>query len=940
MIVLPGADALAARRAAAAGPLAPLADALASELAPWLERAPHVDPRKARLTRQGGRCPGDQQVLTFDPASPDRHRCPRCGRFWTGEDHDGYWVYGYHLWLAERAVHAALLFALRGLPAHRDFAARLLDEWVTQYPVWPNRDNVLGPTRPFFSTYLESLWLLHVTFALDLLEHASAAPHALGQRVRDVVIAPSAALIASYPEGRSNRQAWNASARAAAALALGDRAAAEQALTGPDGIAALMDDGLLADGSWYEGENYHQFAWRGLWHGVRLAEAAGVALGDERLARFDKGPGVLVRAALPDLTLPSRRDSPHRTSLRQWRYAEVLELGLARTPHDRPLRATLERLYANDLAAGDTARARSTGEAERNEPPTRLTRADLGWKALAAALPVLPPAVEHAPRSLLLPAQGLAIVRREKAAAYVALDYGETGGGHGHPDRLNLLLMHGATRWLDDVGTGSYTARDLFWYRSSVAHNAPFIDGRTQRAVPGRLLAWDERGGAGWMSAEARDVARGVHVTRTVVVMDGYLVDEVRWHADRPVALDLPLHAEGTFAPALPWQTADLALPRDADSGFAFLTFVESAPWPLGVAPVFHAVRGTAKATVRLLPPEGATLWRAEAPGPPGEGARRMHAVRAHGREGAILAVWDWTGAKVRDVEREVARLRVSLAHGEHHVHGREAYGWLVDLHAGRAHSSIELGGLADPVPEGVPRVVGGAGTGDALEPVTAPAAVVATDGHGNGSAAPSAPRPPVTLSPGREWHGELGGADWRWTEDDWATAGHPSGRVIIRAERGPAGATLHVAVHVLKAAPTFAPARADNSLDNEHPDINSDGLQLHVAAPALGEARWLVVPDGQGRARVTARTPGTDFCTLSVRTEVTPAGWVARLALGLDAMTARRFHLGLVVNEIAPGRERRRGQLVLGGARGQRAYLAGDRLDLAAAPLFAVADA
>ena len=34
--------------------------------------------------------------------------------------------------------------------------------------------------------------------------------------------------------------------------------------------------------------------------------------------------------------------------------------------------------------------------------------------------------------------------------AYVALDYGHSGGGHGHPDRLNLLLVDGATRWLDD----------------------------------------------------------------------------------------------------------------------------------------------------------------------------------------------------------------------------------------------------------------------------------------------------------------------------------------------------------------------------------------------------------------------------------------------------------------------------------------------------------
>jgi hypothetical protein len=35
-----------------------------------------------------------------------------------------------------------------------------------------------------------------------------------------------------------------------------------------------------------------------------------------------------------------------------------------------------------------------------------------------------------------------------------------------------------------------------------------------------------------------------------------------------------------------------------------------------------------------------------------------------------------------------------------------------------------------------------------------------------------------------------------------------------------------------------------------------------------------------------------------------------------------------VIVNETAPGRERRRGQLVMSGANGEFAYLAGDRHD------------
>ena len=915
MIIFRDAAALEARRLVAAGALRPLADSLAADLAPWVATLPKVDVRKARLTRRGGRCPADQTVLAFDPASPHRHRCPRCARWWTGADHDDYWVYGYHLWLAERATHAALLFALRGDPAHQALATHLLDDMTGQYARWPNRDNVLGPSRPFFSTYLESLWLLQLASALDLLEVAHGAAPALARDVRTHLLGPSRDLIASYPEGASNRQAWNASAVAAAALLLGERARAEEALTGASGISGLLAGGLLEDGSWYEGENYHQFAWRGLWFGVHIAEVAGIRIAPDLLARFDRGAHALVRTALPDLTLPARRDSPHRTSLRQWRYAEMLELALVRQPDDRALSGALARLYAPDLVSAETSRARSTGEAERNEPPARLTRASLGWKSLAVALAELPANEPDAPASVLLPAQGLAIIRREGGNAYVALDYGETGGGHGHPDRLNLLLMQGATRWLDDMGTGSYTTDDLFWYRSSLAHNAPLVDGRMQRASTGTLRAFADDGQVGWMSGSADALAPGVSMTRTVVVMDGYLVDELRWSAHLPVAVELPMHVDGTFGPVLPWEPTVFALPPDADDGFKWLSRVEAAPWPTRTAPVFHAVRGTAHATVRLLLPEGASVWRADAPAAPGEGTRRFHVVRAHGRDGVIVAVWDWAGDRVQDAARVGRALSVSLHAQERHLHVGDERGWHVDVQAGGTHRQIDLAVRAH-------------------EPSRTNQALAAAPSVRFDPSTTAAPE--IEVAPDRPLRLEFGEPHWRWTEDDWLAAGRPTATVTLSTRPG----ALHIAVQVVKRHPTFASPCDENPLDNEHPDINSDGVQLHLAVPGAGEARWIVVPDLHGGARVTARTPLAETVPLEVVTRYSEDGWEAELVLPTDGPVGRRFLLDLLVNEIAPGRARRRGQLVLSGAHGQRAYLVGDRHQLVHSPVLTIVDA
>jgi hypothetical protein len=47
--------------------------------------------------------------------------------------------------------------------------------------------------------------------------------------------------------------------------------------------------------------------------------------------------------------------------------------------------------------------------------------------------------------------------------------------------------------------------------------------------------------------------------------------------------------------------------------------------------------------------------------------------------------------------------------------------------------------------------------------------------------------------------------------------------------------------------------------------------------------------------------------------------------ALGADV--TKSLKLGVAVNEVTPDRERRRGQLVLGGRAGDFVYLRGDRL-------------
>lgn len=876
---------LFSRREIVRGPLRSLTASLAADLHPLLDGDILFPHDKAVLSRDGGRCARDGSLLEFDPFAPHDHRCGKCGIVYRGTLHDRFWIYWYQLWLAERAVHAAALHALGVDDRFGRLAETILAGYADRYMAFPNADNVLGPTRLFFSTYLESIWLLQICVALDLLE---AGGTSVGQRVRDRVIEPARSIIVEYDEGASNRQVWNDAALLAAALIVGDARGAENAVHGTSGIASHLSRGLLPDGTWFEGENYHLFAHRGLWYGVTMAEAAGIPVSGSLTARFQLGFSTPFATALPDLTLPSRRDSQYAISLRQWRIAEHLELGAARAD-DGALFGALARLYDGSAPQRDTGRARSSADVERNAPASALTRADLSWRGLLCARASLPDVEPAPPRSRLLDAQGIGVFRRDRGRSYVALDYGESGGGHGHPDRLNVLLADGDTRWLDDYGTGSYVDASLHWYRSTLAHNAPLVDGQSQRRVHGLLVAYDERGAAGWILAAADGIADGVALERAVVVMEGYCIDDVQWRADRVVTVDLPFHADIELTHgAGPAEPEDPRGDAGLENGFRFADNTTRQLVPGGLVVRGQATKGGRSLEVWARSADDAAWWRATAPGPPEAGDRVFRFVRARSRAGRHQTVLSWRG-DVTSAEFTDA-IRITMADGSMHTHRRTESGWHIELAAGGAHSGIDLAGYALPTSDRTPAI-------DAAEPARA------LELPANGTA--------VEV--------DLVAAHYRRSEQTWTDAARPTARVTMRA----AASRLEVLIDVPSSAMRFAPADAVNVYDNEHADVNGDGVQVYVRG-AHGLSGWMLVPEGRSDAvRIRPIDGWTSPHDIHARWYRTMTGYCMEVRL-----EPYPHALDVVINEMPAGRERRRGQLVLSGGRDEFVYLRGDRHD------------
>src|SRR5438128_2029103 len=589
---------------------------LTEQAAPVLDRMPPIPREKALLSSDGGICPEDGAPLAFDPWSPDAHRCPRCGRTFGGERRDRNWARYQHLWLAERAAHLAALGALADHDAAASRAAELLQAYAHTYWQYPNRDNVLGPSRLFFSTYLESIWIGNYLAAAILLRESGRLDDETARGVGQVAD-EAANLIGEFDESFSNRQTWNDTALAAIAAWFEDEALAQRAIEGPTGLLAHLLRGFGRDGMWYEGENYHLFALRGLLTGARWARLAGVDIFTEpKLAgRIRAALLAPARTALPDFTFPARKDSRFGVSLAQPAYVELWEVGLAHLGERGAGSGTSE--LASWLAAlyGATVVKPELFESYLHDAPMEPlpaprspSRTTLSWWSLLEMAPELPgDALPWSPGSLLLESQGLAVLRTGAGGRYASLECGQYGGGHGHPDRLHLSLHADGVHWLADPGTGSYVSRDLFWYRSTLAHNAPRLDGASQPPGDAVCEAFDAPGEWAWVRG------RFGEITRTVVAGPAYLLDVVELASRTEHVLELPWHFHGTGDVARgTWTSGELA--------DEFVSRVERLV-PDGAVPVVLELAAGPRTLRALLSFDG-EIVRADAPGRPGDGER------------------------------------------------------------------------------------------------------------------------------------------------------------------------------------------------------------------------------------------------------------------------------------------------------------------------------
>jgi len=457
-------------------------------------------------------CPESGRQLVFSP--PNHNICPDTGQEFPGYPYDQV-VYEMRAnALGSAALNLAIAFRLTGNRRYSLESANLLKAYADRYLSYPIHDNHGGvaPTgaRVFPQTLDESIWLINMAWAYDLLRGTDVLSAAERHHVEVDFLLPAAALNGRPASVTYNWQSWINAALAAVGYTLGEHKLIAQALDGPAGFRFQMREYVI-DGLWIEGTwGYQFYALGALTQLAGMAQCNGTNLWAEepRLKALLDSP---FRMVLPDGTLPPFNDS------------RVVSLYDQAPLYEYPFAVTHDAAFAAVLTHGDHPRADAEGLPFGGD-------VDHGGRANRNALLFGVPHIASTPmpaiKDSLFPHAGYARLHVATGDFTEVIKFGPHGAGHGHFDKLGEVIYAYGGMMSVDPGTQFYgVASHDTWDRSTVAHNTVVIDEHSQDKATGKLIHWQVGQGFAVVEADAGPVYVGVSLRRKVIMTPRYVLE-------------------------------------------------------------------------------------------------------------------------------------------------------------------------------------------------------------------------------------------------------------------------------------------------------------------------------------------------------------------------------------------------------------------------------
>ena len=456
---------------------------------------------------------------SLQPRSASEHVCPRCQRVYS----DQRTVEAYRTQLHAEVDAAALTLGWAYWFSRDDrFAAearRLLVRLADDYPNYPQRRDRWGRSgilatiggRRYIQSLDEAVAVIALAKSYDLTRDAAVWSDDDRRHVERDLFQSVAATLLWWNSDRNNHQTWYNAGLMAIGSVLADAEIVHKALDRRGGFFDQLQRSVGDDGLWYEGAlAYHNYALQAMVEIVEAGRRLGLPLHEQpRFRSMFTGP---LDYVYPNGQFPAMNDSDESyissfDAHFQWAWNTY------RDPR-----------FAQAYARGDRQRlSQLPGAAEIDPTPPE-------------------------PTSKTLTGVGVAVLRRGRGAnaACAMLDFGQHGDGHGHFDKLNLVLFADGREWLLDPGRLTYSHPEYkTWVKETVAHNTVTLHGQSQRATTGRLLWFDDHPDHVACAAQSDGAYTGATHTRYLLLTDRFLVDRFDVETEAATQIDWHAHVQG-----------------------------------------------------------------------------------------------------------------------------------------------------------------------------------------------------------------------------------------------------------------------------------------------------------------------------------------------------------------------------------------------------------
>ncbi len=469
-------------------------------------------------------CPDHGVFLRYDPGRPNEHYCSAGEHYVRGEKQDAYW----RAVTLQRAIEAARdLATVSAIDRDAKYAKAAGGILVAFAEYYEKTVEGKKPPRLMWQTLDEATYILRAVAAYELIYDSGVLSAEDRKTIQEKWFRPTAEFIKSQTSVIHNIHCWQNSAVLCIGLVLKDKSLVDFAIVNPKaGFRRQVADGIYDDGLWFETSfGYHFYTISALQSTIIPAMNNGIDIAAE-LAKVKKMFMAPILCADGQFELPSPNDG---RGGRLTGATSAYELACFLFPEEETFGRLLRR------ACGASGRARS------------------GRDVLFYGVEELPEkALEPERDGANLAHSGLAILRSWQGddCTYVAMDYGPHGGGHGHPDKLNLILSGVGEMFSPDLGSAGYGLKvHGSWYRQSLSHNVVVVDRKSQRASAGRLVEFRGAGGVKWVSATANEAYPAVAWQRTVFLADeGYVVIADSLRSEEEHVFDWVYHNFGGFS--------------------------------------------------------------------------------------------------------------------------------------------------------------------------------------------------------------------------------------------------------------------------------------------------------------------------------------------------------------------------------------------------------